>query len=110
MSKSKSETGLIKPPLAINMWGPKFADVSVPDELDHGKTYPEEMYSTFQHEKDEDCPAFKDKSKAVNDKPLMRDKKFKYPCNVGGCGKDCECNPCADNGPLLCPNHHPDHP
>jgi hypothetical protein len=110
LSRSKAETGLIKPPLAINMWGPKYSDVTVPDELDHGKIYPEEMYSTFQHEKNEDCPAFKDKSKAVNDKPSMKDNKVKYPCNVGGCGKDCECDPCTDSGPLLCPNHHPDHP
>jgi hypothetical protein len=40
----------------------------------------------------------------INHEPVLVDGKIKYPCNVGGCGKDCEC------GPLICPEHHPDHP
>ena len=65
---------------------------------------------TFQHENEENCPAFKNKSKALIDKPSVKNDKVKYPCNVGGCEKDCECDLCTDTGPLLCLDHHPDHP
>ena len=99
LSRSKDENGLIKTPLAVNMWGPKFSDNDVPDELDQGKIFPEELFSTFQHEKDEECPAFRDNSKVIINEPsTAKNNKIKYPCNIGGC----ECDPC--------PNHHPDHP
>ena len=110
LTQSRDENGLIKPPLAINMWGPKYSDVDVAAELDKGKSYPEEMFSTFCHENNDNCPAFKDKSKVVIIKPTVKDNKVNYPCNLGGCEKGCECDPCTDKGPLLCPNHHPDHP
>ena len=35
---------------------------------------------------------------------------MKFPCNVGGCEKDCECDPCTGQGPLVCPEHNIDHP
>ena len=77
------------------MWGPKFSDNDVPDELDQGKIFPEELFSTFQHEKDEECPAFRDNSKVIiNELSTTKNNKIKYPCNIGGCEKDCECDPC----------------
>ena len=90
LSRSKDGNGLIKPPLAINMWGPKFSDNDVPDELDQGKIFPDGLYSTFQHEKDEECPAFRDNSKVIINEPSTKENnKRKYPCNIGGCEKDC---------------------
>ena len=110
MARSKVENSLVKPPLAINLWGPKYSDIDIPTNLDNGKVYPEKMYSTFVHFKNEDCPAFFDKSKAVNLEPFVKDGKVFYPCNVGGCEKECECAPCNNNGNLHCPDHHLDHP
>ena len=48
-------TKFIKPPLATNLWGPKYSDIDVSKELDEGKVYPEEMFSTFYHVNEEDC-------------------------------------------------------
>ena len=107
---STDENHLVKPPLAINFWGPKYSDIDIPDELDSGKAYPDEMFSTFRHVNREDCPARKDKAMDINHEPVLVDGKVKYPCNVGGCGKNCECDPCAGKGPLICQEHHPDHP
>ena len=87
LTQSKDENGLIKPPLAINMWGPKYSDVDVEAELDKGKSYPQEMFSTFRHENNDNCPAFKDKSKVVIIKPTVKDNKLNYPCHLGGCKK-----------------------
>ena len=109
-SRSKVENNLVKPPLAINRWGPKYCDIDVPEELDKGQVYPEKMFSTFHHVKNEECPAFNDESKVLSHEPTIKDGKVKYPCNVGGCEQDCECDPCTDKEPLLCPKHNPDHP
>ena len=48
---------LLKPLLARNMWGPKYSDLDVSEDLDKGKVYPEAMFSTFCHVKKEDCPS-----------------------------------------------------
>ena len=78
------------------MWGPKFSDNDVPDELDQGKIFPEELFSTLQHEKDEKCTTFRDNSKVIINEPsTTKNNKIKYPCNIGGCEKDCECDPCT---------------
>ena len=44
---------------------------------------------------------------------MIENGKVIYPCNVGGCGKPCECEVCNMwNGDEIvdCPDHHPDHP
>ena len=111
ISNSKDDKNLFKPLLALHMWGPKYSDIDVSSEEDKSKTYSESMFSTFKHENNEDCPAFHDQSKKLHDKPYLEDEKVIYPCNIGGCGKACECAPCNSDGEILqCPDHHPDHP
>ena len=107
---STDENNLLKPPLAINNWGPKYSDIDIPEELDQSKRYNQEMFSTFKHANKDDCPAYKDNSKALYFEPVYEDEKFKYPCDIGGCKKDCECDPCMGKEPLICPEHNPDHP
>ena len=108
-SRLVDRTNLTKPPLAVNMWGPKFSDIDVPNEIDEGKVYPEEQFSTFRHVQSEDCPGFKNQTD-VKHEPVYNNGKMIYPCNIGGCGKGCECDPCTGKGPLHCPDHSIDHP
>ena len=72
---SNADNNLIRPPLAINMWGPQYSDVDVPEELDNSKRYPNALFSTFRHVNVEDCPAHKDKSKAIHKAPYIEDGK-----------------------------------
>ena len=111
VAKSKDGKNLFKPVLALHMWGPKYSDVDVSSEEDESKNFSEGIFSTFKHANDEDCPAFQDNSQKLHDQPYKEDGKVIYPCNIGGCGKVCECGPCNSDGEILqCPDHHPDHP
>ena len=67
------------------MWGSKSSDNDVPDELDQGKILPEELFSTFQHEKDEECPAFRDNSKVIINEPsTTKNNKKNIPVTLVG--------------------------
>ena len=108
ISKATDENNLVKPPLAIHLWGPKYHDVDTSE--DQGQLYPESMYSTFSHTKKEDCPAFKENSKQIYHEPFVKHDKVFYPCNVGGCCKGCNCSPCNNvEESFKCPEHHPGH-
>ena len=93
----------------INPLSPKFSNIDVSKETDEGKVYPEEMFSTFRHGQKEDCPGLKTQSDLEHE-PVHHNGKMTYPCNVGGCGKECECDPCTGKGSLHCPEHNVDHP
>ena len=110
VSASTDENNLVKPELAIQMWGPKYSNVDIPEEFDETKKIEESRFSTFQHVKNSDCPAFYDASKKLYSKPFIQNGKLYYPCNIGGCAKECECPPCSDGTEMRCPDHHPDHP
>ena len=110
VSASTDTNNLLKPELALQMWGPKYSDVDIPEGFDQTKNYEECRYSTFQHINDTDCPAFSDSSKKIYTQPFIRNEKWHYPCNIGGCAKDCECPPCSDGAEMRCSDHHPDHP
>ena len=75
-------------PLAVNIWGAQFSDIDVPNEIDEGKVYPEEQFSTFHHVQREDCPGFKNQTD-VKHEPVYNNGEMTYPCNIGGCGKGC---------------------
>lgn len=112
VADNTGDDNLVKPPLAIQMWGPKFIDI---DDKSLIKTieFAENMFSTYQHVKDEDCPAYKDESKRIHTEPYLYNGSVVYPCNVGGCAKRCECEGCNfwyGDEILNCPDHHPDHP
>ena len=110
IAASTDENNLVKPELAIQMWGPKYFNVDIPEEFDNTKHFEESRFSTFQHVDDSDCPAFHDASKKIYSQPFIQDGKVHYPCNVGGCARECECPPCSDGTEMRCPDHHPDHP
>ena len=63
IAASTDENNLVKPELAIQMWGPKYFNVDIPEEFDNTKHFEESRFSTFQHVDDSDCPAFHDASK-----------------------------------------------
>ena len=92
------------------MWGPRFSNVDIPEELDVTGKFEEMRFSTFQHVNNADCTAYKDNSKKIYTKPFVKNGKVFYPCNVGGCAKACECPPCQNGSEMRCPDHHPDHP
>ena len=107
------EDKLVKPYLAIQMWGPKFKDFDDTKEVVKSLDFDEHMFFTYKHEKDEDCPGFNDKSRRVYTEPYEEDGKVHYPCNIGGCARGCECEVCnmwAGDEVVNCPDHHPDHP
>ena len=110
ISASIDENNLQKPELAIQMWGPRFSNVDIPEELDVTGKFEEMRISTFQHVNNADCTAYKDNSKKIYTKPFVKNGKVFYPCNVGGCAKACECPPCQNGSEMRCPDHHPDHP
>ena len=100
----------MKPVLGIHLWGPKYSNMDNPDDYKHDK---ESLFSTFTHIHKEDCPAFNDNSKKIYHKPFINDEgQFVYPCNIGGCGKVCECFPCKTEPELKvsCPEHPLLHP
>ena len=51
--KSTDANNLLKPELAVQMWGPKFSDVDIPEEFDQSRNFAESQYSTYQHKKKE---------------------------------------------------------
>ena len=84
----------MKPHFAIQLWGPKF---SAFDDRDTKRTcnFPESMFYTYQHVNDEDCPGYSDITKRVHTAPWTGENgQVFYPCNVGGCGKPCDCQSC----------------
>ena len=111
--KDTDENKLVKPHFAIQLWGPKF---SAFDDRDTTRTcnFPESMFYTYQHVNDEDCPGYTDRTKRVHTEPWTGENgQVFYPCNVGGCGKPCDCQSCNfwDGTEIVdCPKHHPDHP
>ena len=60
VAASTDENNLAKPELAIQMWGPKYNNVDIPEDLDNTKHFEESRFSTFQHVDNSDCPAFHD--------------------------------------------------
>lgn len=110
ISEATDENNLIKPELAIQMWGPRYTNLDTTDEYDATKNFSESRFSTFQHKNDSECPAYSDTSKKIYTKPFIRNEKVFYPCNVGGCAKACMCPPCSNDSEMRCPDHHPDHP
>ena len=112
VKKNTSNDKLIKPHFAIQLWGPKFTDFDL-KESTNSKEFDESSFYTYQHSNDEDCPAYFDKSKLLHHEPHDKNGQVIYPCNVGGCGKPCDCEICnmwAGDEIVNCPDHHPDHP
>ena len=112
IKNSTTQDKLVKPHFAIQLWGPKFADFDSKKEQ-KTKDFEESFFHTYQHLNDEDCPAYCDTSKLKHREPVIEDGMVIYPCNVGGCGKPCECEICNMwNGDEIvdCRDHHPDHP
>ena len=112
VKNSTNEDKLVKPHFAIQLWGPKFVDFDLKEEQ-NTKDFEESLFHTYQHLNDEDCPAYSDTSKLKHRDPVIENGIVIYPCNVGGCGKPCECEICNMwNGDEIvdCPDHRPDHP
>ena len=65
VAASTDKNNLVKPELAIQMWGPKYSNVDIPQEFDETNTFEESRFSTFQHVNNSDCPAFHDASKKL---------------------------------------------
>ena len=111
--KQNTNGKLTKPHFAIQLWGPKFVDFDNKGESET-KDFTESLFYTYQHENDADCPAYTDHSKLKQREPSTDDHgRVIYPCNVGGCGKQCDCEICNMWGGdeiTECPDHHPDHP
>ena len=68
IESGKSRTNLTKPPLGVQMWGPKFEDMDAKKEDDFSILYSGEYFSTYQHVTNEDCPAYEDDSKRIHKK------------------------------------------
>ena len=112
IEKNTSENKLVKPHFAIQLWGPKFVDF---DEKRNKNTkdFNDQLYHTYQHLDDKECPAYYDETKVILKEPTTdEDGNVIYPCNVGGCHKLCECNICNFSGDEIteCKDHYPDHP
>ena len=87
VSKSTDADNLLKPELAVQLWGPKYSDVDIPEEFDQSRNFAESRYSTYQHTDNSDCPAFADISKKIYTQPFIKNERWYYPCNIGGCAK-----------------------
>ena len=112
VNNGTGEDKLIKPPLALQRWGPKYHNLDADKYLLKSLDFEEGMFSTFQHVNNQDCPGYGATKKAYTE-PYDDNGKVYYPCNVGGCAKGCECEVCNMwNGDEIinCPDHHPDHP
>ena len=112
IENNTSDSKLVKPHFAIQLWGPKFVNF---DEKRNNNTkdFPEHLYHTYQHVDDKACPAYQDSNKIVLKEPTTDEHgNAIYPCNVGGCQKHCECNICNFSGDevIECRKHYPDHP
>ena len=106
-----TKDGYVKPHLAIHGWGPKITDIDVSKDDDESKLYDESKFSTFKHLDRRDCIGYRDISKRIYSAPFVKDGKYYYPCDVGGCAVPCSCPPCNNSTMRLkCPDHAPDHP
>ena len=45
VSACTDENNFIKPELAIQMWGPKFSNVDIPEDFDQTKTFEERIHN-----------------------------------------------------------------
>ena len=111
-----STYNLRTPYLGIQLWGPKFNNIDVDQNEDESILYSDSLFSTFQHNKSEDCPAYGNPLKQIHKKTVFHEGKAIYPCNVGGCSKGCVCIPCNQTkkyhevNSFKCVHHNPDHP
>ena len=113
-----SKTGddnIRKPDFGIFMWGPKDTDITANVDEDESIGFNEKVFYTHIHRNSKDCPAYNDKKKAVYKEVFFDDGKAYYPCNIGGCCRECPCIPCNNQeyqepNSFMCPHHHPDHP
>ena len=107
---------LRKPNLGLQGWGPKIKILDFSSEEDSTDFIPESEFSTFQHVKISECPAYSDNSKKASHKPHFENYRAYYPCNTGSCLKLCVCKPCTNRSKyskpnsFKCPNHSIDHP
>ena len=106
-----TKNGLVKPDLAIHGWGPKMLDMDISNDDDISRLFDERKFSTFKHLNRRDCPGYTNVDKRIYSAPFLKDGKFYYPCDVGGCAVPCSCPPCNNSTVTLkCPDHAPDHP
>ena len=107
---------LRKPNLGLQQWGPKVTILDNSSEEDSTTFIPESEFSTFQHIKLSDCPAYTDNSKKASNTPHFVNGKAYYPCNTGSCLKACVCKPCqnpskySSSDSFKCSQHSIDHP
>ena len=64
----------------------------------------DEAFSTYTHVSNEECSAYDDISKRMQQKAKTKDGKIYYPCNIGGCMEPCPCLPCSDTDKYKEPN------
>lgn len=110
------EGNLRKPNLGFQRWGPKIKILDNSSDEDSSFFIPESEFSTFQHVKISECPAYTDNSKKASHKPHFQHGKAYYPCNTGSCLKACTCKPCQNpskyskSNLFKCTQHSIDHP
>ena len=83
-------------------------DMDISNDDDISRLFDERKFSTFKHLNRRDCPGYTNVDKRIYSAPFLKDGKFYYPCDVGGCAVPCSCPPCTVT--LKCPDHAPDHP
>ena len=115
VDSATGEDHIRKPDFGIFMWGPKVTDITASVEEDESIGVDEKVFYTHIHRNSKDCPAYNDKKKAVYNAVFFDDGKAYYPCNIGGCCRECPCIPCnsrdyQEPNSFKCPDHSPDHP
>ena len=71
----KTKSNLIKPSFGIHMWGPKCEDKDTNREDDLSRFYSDEAFSTYTHVNNEECSAYDDISKRMQQKAETKDGK-----------------------------------